>query len=217
MQQLDEDRYLTYADVALRLGNTIVRYDGEFVYVQALTEPSLHVQITFLNKTDTLSGDLLQKQVHANDLKFDLESPLLGWAQYDASVPMFFSRAPYRRQKQGLHKDNISYRTLDDPKTAKLINTNWITSKFLTKMLLGEYREFPKVYQRFKEGKTTAEAISRLYCLRMDPNTDVIKMYRKMYPVGTLDSDGVLVLDKFYDNSLVRMTMANLNVPVKVS
>jgi len=106
--------YDSYEEVHMRLQGTVVRYDGEPVYVSNVTQgddgvPRIHIMNlpVILNGREEVNEDNKVTRKVVNSRHFDFEPFLLGYANLKYGA-CFLSRAPVRKYKQGLSSGNLT-------------------------------------------------------------------------------------------------------------
>lgn len=93
----DDQRYHLYQDVARRFLHTLIRFEGELVYVRdTTTELWLHVE----------SSSKKMFYVSANDRRLDISSIRLGYINY-GNTAVYTTRQPWRQQQQGVNPGRV--------------------------------------------------------------------------------------------------------------
>lgn len=130
-QLVENTRFLTENDAIARLGNTVVRYNGEPVKVRRI----------YINndRQIAVSGFYLQKggkefRCPADSVLLDIRSPPIGYCQLSdmhSHAVVYFIRYPVRRSVQGLSQVNtrgydvfeptIQYELDDTPEIGEMI------------------------------------------------------------------------------------------------
>ena len=107
--------YDSLEEVTMRLGSTIVRYDGEPVYVSNVSMgddgvPRIHIlplPVKTMNDYDEVRAEPKTLRKVVNSRHFDFEPFLLGYANLAKWGAIFLTRAPVRKFKQGLNSGNL--------------------------------------------------------------------------------------------------------------
>ncbi len=223
-----EEKYLTSNDTALRLTNSIVRFDGEFVYVygQTSVQKELNlVSVKFLKEGSIKEG------LSPNDPKFDVSSVQLGWSKYGNSVSdaVFITRPTWRKQKQGVSAEN-THILLPDTKnqslellniynfnTESLLTTNFYN--MLTNKKLTTFKDaFKTVSTRTGEASYFgyyARALNRDFAVfkyARGPDENVY-LFKRNRAIGICSEKGVKLLP-VYLNTINLIKLEQAEVPV---
>jgi hypothetical protein len=146
-------RYEHPDDVSMRLQKTFVRYHGRPVMVH-------HISGFMLEAIDAI--DDTRTEVDANDEELDISSPPIGYV--NTGKLLYLSRAPYRRQRQGLYLPDCLAHA--EPQT---LGEGWrrpnrdidIGIRPVGECILGKYPNAKTVVKNIEKGNWTGGAFHR--------------------------------------------------------
>ena len=215
MSTQPEERYPSSNDASLRIYNSVLKYNGKYVWVLPPNTDS--DRDNNLVRLTSLPENKLIATVSANDPLFEIESPALGWLQCGGYI-YYITRAPYRKQKQGISSENLlmsRFDTVDKEIGFTKFNTEFLYNPGFTEMLNGKYRPYLDAYKFCLNNKVdrryglVGEPVSRDYCL-VCSGKDIL-LYKRTYPCGVAGENGVKLYDNF-NHSLNVMALADLGV-----
>lgn len=223
-----EEKYLTSNDTALRLTNSIVRFDGEFVYVYVQTSIQKDLNLVSIK---FLKDGVIKEGLSPNDPKFDVSSVQLGWSKFGngACDAVFITRPTWRKQKQGVSAEN-THILLPDTKsqslellyiynfsTESLLTTNFYN--MLTNKKLTTFKEaFKTVSTRTGEDSYFgyyARALNRDFAVfkyTRGPDENVY-LFKRNRAIGICNEKGVKLLP-VYLNTINLIKLEQAEVPV---
>lgn len=146
-------RYDVPHDVEMRLNNSVLRYDGVPVFIKSIPN-SLNVNLFDLSEEGKPIG-----KADSSDPRLDITSPPLGFGFGEKHNTLFyFSRIPWRQQKQGLCNDNVEFRSFYiDRDRSGTVQSN-INRGFTTKWqpfkdaIEGKYKSIPTIVAAIRDG-----------------------------------------------------------------
>lgn len=100
-------RYDNPNDVSMRLSGTYLRYKGKCYYADYHGDFNVQLYAAKSNG-DPYDGIKPFKIVDANDPELDISSAPLGYCNLPGHGPVYLSRPPERRQRQGVTPQNLS-------------------------------------------------------------------------------------------------------------
>lgn len=154
------DKYLSRNDVSLRLNGCVGIYKGEFCRISLPKHEDTPVTHIILHKLTT--NDLLVRStVDANTEDLVVTGLPLGYMS-EAGNTWYVSRAPVRRQSEGISTVNLTINRIDTPRNTVGMTNNMLVSKGFEAMLKGDYRSFGIVKEEaLKAPIGWSEAINR--------------------------------------------------------
>lgn len=124
-------RYDNYTDARQRLNKSIVRLDGEPVYIQQVND-DLHVScLRLLQWSGNEREDVPEVTIHSSDIRLDIESPELGWANAAPKgnkKPVYFLRTIARQFCQGIVPAKACW--IDPSKATDVLQQGWLFRSF---------------------------------------------------------------------------------------
>lgn len=213
-------RYVNSGDVQLRLNQCIAFYRG-CPYLLLPVENTTNVKLGAVYRGHEAPD--LNKVVSANDPELDTSSPELGWFEYENNF-YYAARAPVRRQKQGISRDNVSiFLGEKDLMRNAGIGTLLFTKGFY-KMLLNDYQTLPDSISRIRRAKALVSsdvygdqndakrvAFSKKFAIEKRDDVSYFLRFGTRV-VGAFDENFVLRLNPMSDNSLMRMRLVEEGV-----
>jgi hypothetical protein len=193
-------QYESVNDANMRLGNTIVLYDGKPVYIRevgALGEGEgangdiYRVYIKNLPISPTDRGAYERKFISSK--KFDLAPFPMGFMNLNEHA-VYLSRAPKKQQKQGLSEGTLSAVTVGDPLGQQRIRfADLLNKKEFADCISGNY---PNVREATRLIEAGAQSVAFSRCFAMARDTalpELIYLYHKKDKVGFI-MDGAFKL-----------------------
>ena len=192
--------YESVNDANMRLGNTIVLYDGKPVYVRevgAIGEGEgkngdiFRVYVKELPLTAEDRGNYDRKFISSK--KFDLAPFPMGFMNHNGKA-IYLSRAPKKQQRQGLSEGTLSSYTLGDTTGSRAVRFNDLLR--MTEFTDCISNKYPNVREatRLVEAGADSVAFSRVFAIARDASLpELIYLYHKKDKVGFI-MDGNLKL-----------------------
>lgn len=205
-----EPVYMNTEDTNMRLDSSIVRYKGNPYWAQA-TGNKARINLCSLVKEN--EGSPIY-EIDANDPDLDVSSIEIGYCNHKSLGTVFITRAPYRKQKQGLSSVNTLWTTVGGSNLKSLTATQFFDEGIID-AILGNY---PSVKTAVKSlgnsfGDWKAEAISSSFCLFADPKGS-ITVYFEQSKIGKLEEDNSMTGSLGYVDSILVMKLASLGIGV---
>lgn len=162
--ELDKNTGLIYSvqDLQMRLGKSLVRYDGRPYFIMAIDGRTVMGIFTDNEREYTFK---------LPDTKLDVRPVPLGYANTGAEA-LYLSRVPQRRYKQGLSEESL--KVLGRHAARRLL-----TSKPLAECILNKYPSYVAACKRVREDKRVSSvAFSRKFCVEKDDTGLLFLRYR---------------------------------------
>lgn len=211
MPHENEQRYLSVGDAAMRLNHTIIRdVEGEPLLIYEF--PGGEPAFTF-RANRMLDGK--QGLYNANDRDLDISSIPLGFVS-SQGIPIFFSRHPYRRQKQGYdYNHSLAYNTIletfDDGR--ELFRHRDGFYRDFRNCVVGSYPSFSRALTKVKDKTHNGEAFARaLAVIRKD---QYILLNLCGENIGVLRPSGFLLKKPYSSDRILRSRLEKYEVPLK--
>lgn len=177
---MSEKKYLTRDDIHLRLSGVVLKYKNSFGY-SSLADEGMNIRFTPYTETGSSGQDML---IDANSPDLDIASPPLGYMQVNANTAAYVTRAPVRRQKQGLSTENISAWVVNGTNIREF-NPYYCSREFFHML----YEKYPTRKDILKTlGKAVlgySFCLSKSFALSVESNSLIL--YRTNTPIGTID------------------------------
>lgn len=213
-----DDRYLTCGDIEMRLINSIVNYKGVYYWCQ-LGDPDEHhskkVRLFPLNDSRLRNSTL----VSANDPDLDPTSPELGWL-FDLDLSrsaLYMTRAPYRKQKQGLGPDNLVYYSAAEEynrPSGNKTDSSFCVCEGMHELLHRKRIPFDVALARAKDRNlvNNGAPVSKHIAVILEEDGTYV-LYRHLTKLGVASERGVKLFDDYID-SLTTMSLINNGIPI---
>ena len=172
----NDSRYPSSHDVALRLNKTVVRWQGQPVFVQGLNEGTQVILWDMHESGQTFIVD-------ANDSRLDISSPNLGFFMY-GSRAYYVTRRPIRSQRQGLDVERLNYYDIASGGWTGFHRDDMVMFG-LRKMIMREYPPISAV----KDPEISSIAISPTWGIRKTSSRKHAMVYHKTELVGIFNPD----------------------------
>lgn len=164
----DDERYYHPGDVTRRLQDTIVRFNGELIWIYHTSELSVtFAYLAEIRNTVYTHKPFNEYCVNANDSRLDISSIPLGMV----SIPLcdnpkrtwrtvYVMRAPLRMQKQGVHLSSVMYYDCNQGSYQQGISNDYNT-------MAGIYDSYSKQFKTIQQALdgTDSAALSRSFAL----------------------------------------------------
>lgn len=181
----------------MRLNDCIIRYDGKPFHV--LADGMSIVLHSIANGTPI-------EKVLANSSRLDVSSVEVGYVNFQ--IPKFISRAPYRRQKQGIASDNLLYRE-HNHNDSDLVRRDWMFTQEFSDMLNGVYPS----YEACMIDSRKTLAFSRSFLI--DKFKENTKLYHNEVLIGIKPRTSPLFrLEEHANHSVMAMKLTTYGVPL---
>lgn len=201
-----DPRYTNREDVSRRLNDSIVKFKDTFYYATSDRERDT-LELTLFGLD---SGKPVHK-VDANSPDLDISSPELGYCHcHGPETAVFIRRAPYRRQKQGVSNENLTY-TLHKEGTRRGLGNDLVINKYFKEMLDGKYKPYSDCLAYFNDeknkDKTSCLAFSRDFAIGKETSKGPLILYYQNVRIGEILKGKAGVyhstnLDAMYNNSI---------------
>ena len=158
-------RYTGAADIEMRLVGSIIKYREKPVRVVSYDDE--FVFVSQIGDTDEgfLRGD--EGWVHSSSVYLDLTSLPLGYVQTRYDV-FHLARKTLRRQKQGVHPDNVETQT-SSGRPARISTLNLLNSRSYVNLINHVYDPARDSFQRMMENvEVSGVAINRKLAITRD-------------------------------------------------
>jgi hypothetical protein len=168
---VDPIRWDRPQDVEMRLHETVVRFMDYPVRVVSTRDGECCVQ--FIGQREDVPKHILEKTkenmtffVHSSDEDLDVTSIPLGYVNL-TNQTYYLCRKPMRRQKQGVHPDNLTFLDADKDRARKRYSTRDVLfSKGLVQCVSNRYPTVIECLEKFRiEGELESIAFNRKMCL----------------------------------------------------
>lgn len=205
-----EPVYMNSEDTNMRLDSSIVRYKGSPYWAQATGSKS-RINLFSLIKSEE---GLPVYEIDANDPDLDVSSIEIGYCNHKSLGTVYITRAPYRKQKQGLSSVNTLWASVGSSNLKSLTGTQFFDEGIIS-AILGEYPSVKTVLKSLSDnyGEWKAEAISNSFCLSAQPK-GTIEVYFEQSKIGKLEEDGSMTGSLGYVDSILVMKLASLGIGV---
>lgn len=214
MPDFEDKKYVSSADVHMRLSGSFLRYKNDFYY--AISTP-----IRDAPKDTSLSLYSIQSRkklitIDANDEDLDTASLELGYLVIDWKTALFLTRLPSRRQKQGISPDNIFFTDQTSASTYQVSEEHLFTINFKN-MLYGSYQTYSDCLHTIKDTiKNQSKLIKpfdKNFALVWHDNE--VKVKYNTNAIGDVElKTGVVTLQDDYNHSVFTLRLAELGVSV---
>lgn len=202
------DRYPTRDDTALRIDSSIVRISGQFYYVTLKHDTRVNNILAYkYSETGALDNP---EEYSANDDRIDVSSFPLGFVNCEREC-IFVVRPPYRRQKQGVSNNVLSYSTLRSPDEFQGLGIS-LTGSYIGKMLLNIYPSFESARSLVKDGVYRSLAFSRDFAVHKNGNS--LEVFYQTNKIGTVNGDSVMLYPEYSFNSIMITELEGKGVTV---
>lgn len=172
--------YHSHGDASMRLNGTICLYDKVPYYISCPERGDN--ETVDLYQLHANFGDKVFKHVKYTDEKFSYKPFELGYLQ-SGNWAAYMVRNPYRRQKQGLDRNVISF--IDRlPDSTKV----WFTSDSMRHCILGEYPSFDLALKAVKSKEKDGVAFHRYCAIERSSPYNLSLKYRTK-EVGYMNGD----------------------------
>ena len=164
--------FLSQEDCHRRLNRTVCLYDGKPVYVEVDRGMDLN---TVLMYPLPISGKSLKKIVTVTEDAFDYGAFELGYMNwYDQ--PWYLSRAPERKNNQGLMRENVWGASVQGE---QLAGSNWFHAQCFVDCVLGQYPKKEEIMDQVNALVLDGAAIARhVAIVRLHQSNQVGLYYR---------------------------------------
>lgn len=182
---IDKVRYNNVHDIEMRLTGSIVRFEGDPVYVNGTTGAGFEIELENLHPEKGSK----RFRIDSNSPALDISSPPIGYTNL-GTYSGFAYRSPLRRQKQGLDLAALKYKypiQLEPQRKSPNIKAA------LGAAILNKY---PAVEKCFSHGGL---AFSREYSIHLSPSSRkfFLGYYGDIIGMFPDDSLEVILIDKF--------------------
>ena len=143
-----DPRYTNREDVSRRLNDSIVRFKEVFYYATSDRDgDTLNLMLYGLDSGKPVT------RVDANSPDLDISSPELGYCHcFGPEQAVFIRRGPYRRQKQGVSNENLTY-TMHKDLQRRGLGNDMVINKFFGDMLENKYKNYGDCLAYFNDEK----------------------------------------------------------------
>ena len=195
--------YETVEEAKMRLVGTIVRYDGQPVYITAVSSVNdtaegggkdiFRVYANPLPLTRDAARGQEQFRKYISSKKFDLSPVKLGFINQGGRA-IFVTRSTARQNQQGLNEANCLLTSLDG-----LPSMSWSKLIYDVSFLDGINGKYPSIQEALRRlrGLDKSVAVSRDVALSMDEEIDLITVHYRDKRVGFCADDEVKISRKF--------------------
>lgn len=168
-------RYLNGEDLNKRIGRSIIRYKGKYVWASVPGDG----EDLCVNLQNVLSGEQFDK-VHSSDEALDVSAFPLGYMNKRQGA-IFTARMPIRINRQGLCSENaVWYQEAGEQLYPTAIRNDDLKSKAFFEMLNDEYGKFPDIIKNLTHNKSD-EPASIAFSRRMALSRDNIGLIKLLY------------------------------------
>ena len=173
MPILKEKRYSNPSDVNMRLGGTVVRFQGDPFFVintDGMNVVGYHLGV---DESDTLT-------IHSSESDLDISSPPLGMTFIQEMGPCYVMRGPRRSQRQGLNPNHLLLYILNNRDLAQGFPfNNSENRRSLSRCITGVYQPFHALVANNKPG-----VFHRRWGLAKSSSNDCMLIFHKTRCVG---------------------------------
>lgn len=206
-----DKRYLTPEDVKLRLDECIIKVDEDFYFVRA---DGMKIKMFNINSINLNPVGVID----ANSDRIDLTSINPGYVNHN-DYAVYVTRAPYRKQKQGIGLHNLIY----------LVETNMDKVPpnllFSTEMVQALYNKYPSYKEALKKVRSTSPGMVKRYAFTKSfmlcrdltssqADLNLITLWYESEPIGTVDENNVVTLNPLMYNSVFIYALTGLGIEV---
>ena len=218
---MKEKRYETQHDVSLRLHNCVLKYKQDYYYGMIVprlrTEEDRASSDTRIGLYTLKDHGNMVEQIDANDPDLDISSIPLGYMEGQKwNVAYYISRAPYRRQKQGVSSENTRF-FYPEEKVEHAFSNDLFFYPGFKKMLKGDYINYHSILASIKK---TAESkvfrpFDRSFCVCANKKEGKTILQHNLEDIGDVNLDnGFVYLYPEHNHSVFALRLAELGVIV---
>ena len=190
--------YESVEEAEMRLGRSIVFYDGQPVYIDRIAAAApgdpkpdifrVYARPLPVKGREDRVGEEFRKFISSKN--FDFRTPPMGFLNANGNA-FYCSRLPKKQQKQGLNGETFLGQHVSQP--GKSIPFNSILGlNETTDMFMGRYPNFEEAKRMITQGIAKSVAFSREFCLVNDEELDsLVYLYHKHDKVGFLLGDNL--------------------------
>ncbi len=207
-----EPVYLNAEDTSMRLDASLIRYKGVPYWVQ-VTGSNSKIRLFELK-----AG--MQNFVHeldANDEDIDVSSVEIGYCNHETMGTIYITRAPYRKQKQGLSSVNALWASVGSSSCSSLksLTSTQFFDKGISDAVQNKYPLVKDALEKLKKsaGEWVNVAISGNFCLSKNSKGS-IDVYFEQSKIGRLEEDGTMTGSIGYVDSVLVMKLSSLGIGV---
>lgn len=173
-------------DAGNNLGGTIIRYDGELVYVSDVYGEDNDIRMNINNLLNNSTSE-----VHLNDPLLNFKPVPLGYAFYNGHA-VFLARVPKRRWKTGLDRNNVVM--IDQEFTMRPFSLNSRTHEALDRCVKGLYDTVESAKKKLATGDIRSIPVSRHFALS---HMDASRLLYMGTTVGTMEDNRPVFTENF--------------------
>jgi hypothetical protein len=184
-------KYDNVNDAQMRLGGTVIRYNGKPVYVIDVgdkKDPETFDTYIYLNITFPIDG--VVDQVLIDDPLLDFSPVPVGYVNYNGGSA-YVHRVPIRKWKQGLHRDNLNVEW--DTYNGLGEDADILVTSSLARSILNEYPAFDEAIERVRSKRDKSCAFNRKFSL-VRSDIGLLWLYYKGEQVGWIEGEQTFVL-----------------------
>lgn len=207
--------YETVQEASMRLGGTVVLYDGEPVYINEVRHeedlPKGEIFRVLLTRLP-VSHDAKVDRKFISSGKFDLTPLRMGFANLADGHAYFLSRNTARQNRQGLSERSLTVEGLD-PNRPPARWKNIIYDKGFVDCVHGKYPSMEDAIKLLTDQPGKSVAISREYALKSHSEMEgLLILHHKLREVGFMStSDKVFKVGKKF--RFLKEELADRNIP----
>lgn len=196
--------YETVEEANMRLSGSVVLYDGEPVYVTRVTAlenpdeagPGGDIARVYISPLP-YGGVAKEARKYISSRKFDLSPFRMGWCNTQAIGPVYVSRRPARKVRQGLTAANLVTKSLGGGNGALSAPQLFNDPGFL-RCIKNDYPSYKDALDVVKKKAIDGVPVGREFLLQKDEELGIVYLYRGLSKCGLiLDDNKVTVPDKF--------------------
>ena len=201
-------RYPSDHDVAMRLGDTFVKYKDRCYFARATGKD---FRLTLYTAADEFVVPV--HIVSANNLEVDITSLEVGLQQISPERVLYVCRGPFRKQKQGICHENLVCKPLGlDKNYFESLNTAYLYSVSFLNMLEDKYPTYEEVHDSLSI-TPCQKAFSKKLALVINKNK--MDLYLNCTKIAQKKrTDTHWFLDKDYNNTTTAMYLTSKGVPL---
>lgn len=196
--------YESVEEANMRLSGTVVKYDGEPVYISRVTEanpgdPKGDVFRVYARPLPVGRAveDENEFRKFISSKRFDLSTIKTGFMNKDGTT-YFLSRAPARQYKQGLSGNSLNVVNFFSPHAKGYHFDALLKTREFAECLRGEYPTFREALRAVQDGDAEARAFSRSFAFVADPELDgLVFLYHKTDKVGYMSGEHFVLASNF--------------------
>lgn len=178
---LKGDKYETAEEIRFRLEGTLVKYDGDPVYITRVNMPEAddgkEIARVFFRKLPYKNKDQ-EVRKYLSSRKFDLTPFKMGYFNHNKQA-FFVSRNPVRQNKQGLSADTTILRDVRGKPCGDMSFALMTTSDGFVDMLNNKYPDFKDAVTMLDQKDNSSVALTQTFAFNIDHDLEALVLMHK--------------------------------------